>query len=150
MRILYLLLILFLVSSCGNRKEEKNAVDDPAEIVNPSEEELLGIPDLLLIEQPSKNAEITSPLKITGKARGSWYFEADFPIEIVNEEGRVLAETYATARGNWMTQEFVPFTAEVEFDIKGSEKGSIIFRRANASGLPENDRSYRLPVSFKK
>ncbi|MGB7842382.1 MAG: Gmad2 immunoglobulin-like domain-containing protein [Salinimicrobium sp.] len=86
---------------------------------------------------------------MTGRARGSWFFEADFPLEIVNENGKVLAKSYATAQGNWMTNKFVPFSAEVEFEAAGAVKGSLILRRANASGLPENDRSYRLPVSFK-
>lgn len=150
MRNLYFISFLMLFNSCG-RDQKKQVI--PAEVKQEqevAENDTAGIPDLLIVDQPSKNAEISSPIRITGKARGSWFFEADFPLEIVNESGKVLVKSYATAQGNWMTDKFVPFSAEVEFEAAGAEKGSLILRRANASGLPENNRSYRLPVTFKK
>lgn len=42
--------------------------------MNPSE--------MIEVTGPANNAQITSPLTLTGRARGPWYFEASFPIEL--------------------------------------------------------------------
>ena len=38
------------------------------------------IDDLIVVTSPVPYQEITSPLIIEGKARGFWFFEADFPV----------------------------------------------------------------------
>ncbi len=82
---------------------------------------------------------------VTGEARGYWYFEASFPVEVLDAEGKQLDIEPATAIGDWMTEEFVPF--RVELDL-GSYSGpaTIIFRKDNPSGLPENDGSLSVPI----
>ncbi len=99
---------------------------------------------------PQTDEEITSPLTITGQARGSWYFEAVFPIQLTTIHGLILGNTTAQAQGDWMTNEFVPFTAVIEFtspvDI---DQGELIFEKANPSGLPEHGAEVRVPVKFK-
>ena len=93
---------------------------------------------------------ISSPITITGEARGYWFFEASFPIIIVDWDGRIIAEHYATAEGDWMTEEFVPFTATVEFETPSAigiiNRGAIILKNDNLSGLPENDRALEIPI----
>lgn len=143
------LFVLFLLFSCGNNQEKSRENASEAERPTEVEKDTTGIPDLLIVEQPSKNEEISSPLMIKGKARGSWYFEGQFPVELVSGDGKLLAKGSAKAEGEWMTSDFVPFSAEVEFQAAGAKQGALILRRSNASGLPENDRSYRLPVYFK-
>ncbi|MGB7786361.1 MAG: Gmad2 immunoglobulin-like domain-containing protein [Salinimicrobium sp.] len=147
----FFLLLLIFLSSCGNENKNSAPAEVPVKVErNEGKKDITGIVDLLLIEQPSKNDKISSPLKIEGRARGSWYFEGQFPVELVAEDGKILAKTSAKAEGDWMTEGFVPFSAEVEFEAAGYEEGKLILRRSNASGLPENDRSYRLPVYFKQ
>jgi hypothetical protein len=53
----------------------------------------------------------TSPITISGTARGNWFFEGSFPISIVNWDGLIIGEGIAQAQGEWMTENFVPFTA---------------------------------------
>jgi len=93
---------------------------------------------------------ISSPITIAGEARGYWFFEAGFPIIIVDWDGRIIAEHYATAEGDWMTEEFVPFTATVEFETPSAigiiNRGAIILKNDNPSGLPENDRALEIPI----
>ncbi len=91
---------------------------------------------------------VTSPLTIFGQARGTWFFEASFPITIVDQNGAVLAITIAEAQGDWMTENFVPFKATVFFTVTTTQPGEIIFRKDNPSGLPEHDREWRLPVTL--
>jgi len=38
--------------------------------------------DLITIETPRPNSKIESPVIITGKARGYWFFEASFVVEV--------------------------------------------------------------------
>lgn len=104
--------------------------------------------DLIRVTHPAENEKITSPVKIKGEARGYWFFEGDAPMEIMNNSNMVLGRGAITAEGDWMTEEFVPFTATVDYDATGAEEGYIVFRRSNASGKPEHDRSYRLKVRF--
>lgn len=105
--------------------------------------------DLLVVESLSNNGTIASPLTITGRARGTWYFEASFPIEIKNASGTVIAQGPAKAQGDWMTQEFVPFKITLTFpaQAKGS-KGTVVLHNDNPSGLPENDKKLEIPVTF--
>lgn len=104
--------------------------------------------DLIRIENLKSGDEISSPLEISGKARGGWYFEASFPIIIVDENGKELGVAIATAEGDWMTEELVPFTATLNFDPGESKEGKIIFQKDNPSGLPEFDDSLEIPVKF--
>ena len=107
------------------------------------------LPNLIEVEMPAANSKITSPVQIKGKARGYWFFEADAPIELVDVNYKLLARGHITAIGDWMTEDFVPFEASLDFEIPSAKKGYLIMRRSNASGLPEHDRAFFIPVNFK-
>ncbi|MBN2731939.1 MAG: Gmad2 immunoglobulin-like domain-containing protein [Balneolaceae bacterium] len=104
--------------------------------------------DLIEIEKPLPNMDVTSPLTIKGKARGPWYFEGSFRVELVDAEGNKLAEKQAQAQGEWMTKDFVPFEVTLEFNAPDDERGQLIFHRANPSGLEKNAMKYTQPVIF--
>jgi hypothetical protein len=106
------------------------------------------IGQLIQVEKPLPNMDVTSPLTIKGKAKGYWFFEANFPVKLLDAHGNVLTESYAQADGEWMTEDFVDFSATLEFDAPDDERGMLVLERANASGLPEHDRHYQLPVIF--
>lgn len=109
--------------------------------------------DLIHVSVPLPNSEIQSPLMVTGEARGYWFFEASFPVELVDWDGKIIAQGIATAEGEWMTNDFVPFKAELTFTTDPetySNKGTLILRKENPSGLPENDDSIKIPVIIKK
>jgi spore germination protein GerM len=103
------------------------------------------------------NQTITSPLIIEGKARGSWFFEASFPVELVDEYDKHLAVGVAQAQGdpatgevNWMTENFVNFKVQLEFVAQEDMNGFLIFRKDNPSGLPQNDKEFIVPVKILK
>lgn len=104
--------------------------------------------DLIVVTSPRENEAVKSPLKITGEARGSWFFEASFPIKIYDENGAVLGTAVAEALTDWMTDSFVPFEATLNFDAPAAGDGFIIFENDNPSGLPENAKSMKLPITF--
>jgi hypothetical protein len=96
------------------------------------------------------NQTIKSPLTIEGKARGTWFFEASFPIELVDDYNQHLAVGVAQAKEDWMTENFVNFEAKIEFVAKEDMKGFLIFRRDKPYGLPEKDKEFSLPVNIAK
>jgi len=107
--------------------------------------------DLIVLDTPRPNEIIKSPLKITGEARGMWFFEASFPIELKDANGVIIAEWYATAQGEWMTEKFVPFESTVVFkNSPTSKNGTLILKKDNASGLPEYDDALEIPILFDK
>ncbi len=90
---------------------------------------------------------LTSPITIEGEAKG-WYFEASFPVQLLDANGKILFEGPATAQSDWMTSAFVPFKITVTFTKPSTATGTLIFRNDNPSGLPENERSFKVPVRF--
>ena len=106
--------------------------------------------DLIRIDYPRPDQEIESPLAIEGEARGYWFFEGDFPIVLTDWDGLIIAQGIAQAKGEWMTEDFVQFGAQLEFEKpQQNNKGTLILRKDNPSGLPENDDALEVPVIFK-
>ena len=100
---------------------------------------------------PQPNEVIKSPLIIKGEARGNWFFEGSFPVMLTNWDGLIIAEGIAKAQGDWMTTEFVPFTATLEFKTPTyKNNGSLILKKDNPSVLPEHDAALEIPVLFSK
>ncbi len=98
---------------------------------------------------PLANTVISSPLVVKGEARGNWFFEASFQVFLTDWDGLIIAEGIATAEGEWMTTDFVPFTATLNF-IKPSygATGSLILKKDNPSGLPQYDDALEITVKF--
>ena len=105
--------------------------------------------DLIRIDTPRPNQLISSPLQISGEARGYWFFEGDFPIEIYDGNNNLLGSGYATADGDWMTEGFVFFISELEFTTPDTKTGLLILKKDNPSDLTENDDQLEVPVVFK-
>ncbi|HUV81024.1 MAG TPA: GerMN domain-containing protein [Patescibacteria group bacterium] len=104
--------------------------------------------DLIRISVPRPNQIIQSPLIIKGEARGFWFFEASFPVKLLDENGQLLASAVAYVQEDWMTEDFIPFEAEILFERPAAEKGTLVLEKDNPSGLPENADELRLPVKF--
>lgn len=106
-------------------------------------------PELLpRVSVPVANTVVTSPLRVMGQAPGPWFFEANLPIRLVDANGRELALAPAQASGNWMTTDYVPFSGTLNFAAPTTTTGFLIINNDNPSGLPENNKEYRVPVRF--
>ncbi len=111
--------------------------------------------DVIVITSPVGMEVVSSPLSLSGKARGSWFFEGSAPVSLVDWDGKIIAEGTVAAEGEWMTTEFVSFSGSLEFtspykdgDPDFMKRGAIIFKKDNPSGLPENDDALEIPVLF--
>lgn len=112
------------------------------------EDEVYDKSDLIRVTNPLPNQAIKSPLEVSGKARGNWFFEASFPVKLVDDNGILLAAAVAQAQADWMTEDFVLFKAELKFSAPESSRGELILEKDNPSGLPENSGELRIPIIF--
>ncbi|NCN52271.1 hypothetical protein GW943_00450 [Candidatus Parcubacteria bacterium] len=105
--------------------------------------------DLIHLTKPNPEAVISSPLDIVGEARGTWFFEASFPVILTDWDGKIIAEGFAKAGGDWMTEDFVPFVATLTFTKPAyGDRGTLILKKDNPSGLPEHDDALEITVWF--
>ncbi|HVZ76329.1 MAG TPA: Gmad2 immunoglobulin-like domain-containing protein [Candidatus Paceibacterota bacterium] len=109
----------------------------------------VGIADLITVDTPASGAAVSSPIAISGSARGNWYFEASFPIELKNSDGTVIAQMPGQAQGDWMTSDFVPFTASLTFPAQpAGSHGTLVLMNDNPSGDPAKQKEVDIPVIF--
>ncbi len=102
----------------------------------------------MTISSPLPDSVVTSPLSVSGFAKGTWFFEANIPVSLEDEDGNVIVQVGGMAQSEWMTEDFVPFAAELVFTTD-KENGWLVIRKDNPSALPEYDAEFRIPVKFR-
>lgn len=104
----------------------------------------------LVIKNLVANQAISSPLKLTGSAPGTWYFEGSFGVQVVDANGKILASVPAQAvdSDSWMTEGPVAFARTISFKTPTTPTGFIVFSKDNPSDIRSLDESYKLPVTF--
>jgi hypothetical protein len=125
----------------------------PQESPDPEEEEEVNgeaqYKDLIRLAHPLPNQTITSPLFISGEARGTWFFEADFPIRLLDANNNLLVAYFAQTPFDWMTEDYVTFSAHVDFSMPpAGTTGTLILSKDNPSDLSELDDEFRIPITF--
>ncbi len=103
----------------------------------------------IIVVRPTEDSVVSSPLVVTGEAVGTWYFEASFPVRLLDGNGEELAVKPAQAQGEWMTNSLVPFSVSLDFEKPSTDTGILVLEKDNPSGLPEFDASIKIPVRFK-
>lgn len=96
----------------------------------------------------TEGSRLQSPVTITGQARGMWYFEASFPVRLLDGNGNEIALAPAQAQGDWMTEDFVPYSVTLTFTQPSTPTGTLVLENDNPSGLPENSKKIEIPVTF--
>jgi hypothetical protein len=102
----------------------------------------------VVLDTPQYGGIVTSPLKISGKARNTWFFEANIPVVLKDQNGKVLIQKGLTATSDWTVPGFVPFSGTLEFTAD-TDYGVLIINKDNPSGDPARDSSFAVPVRFK-
>ena len=101
-------------------------------------------PDVATVTAPTANARVTSPLHITGIAPANWYFENQFPVQLVDAQGNTIAGAPATPRVNWMENtEPKEFDATLTFTATGP--ATLVLQEDNSGDKP-TPREVRVPV----
>lgn len=106
--------------------------------------------DNIVISNPTPGSVVGKPITVMGQARGGWFFEASFPIEVRSATGTVIATGIGEPVGgaSWMTEDFVPFSSTIEIPDSYIGEAVLTLKNDNPSGLPENDRSVSFPITI--
>jgi hypothetical protein len=126
-------------SGCG--KEEQPAVTATSTYSNATA-------DLITVDLPFPGAVTGKEFSVAGKARGTWYFEATFPVQVLDKDGAILAQVPAQAQSDWMTENFVPFRADIKIPDTYTGPATVILKKDNPSGIPEKDASVSFPITI--
>lgn len=115
---------------------------DTFEITQPSNNQVI-------VTSFSGNDVIESPVEVEGMAPGTWMFEGQMSVRVEDPNRNVLGEDVLKAEGEWMTEELVPFSGTVSFEVpNGLGTGYVVFEKSNPSGMPENEGKVEIPVRF--
>ncbi len=71
--------------------------------------------DMVSVNPASIPFPVTSPLTVTGSARGSWYSKDSFPVELHDKNGIVIATGMAAAQDKGSKKSFIPFSVTLAF-----------------------------------
>jgi archaellum component FlaF (FlaF/FlaG flagellin family) len=152
----YILIIVALVVASGyfyvSKNSEEKLVQAPIEETPKLEKAVLA--DWINVDSPAINEKVSSPVTVKGTARGSWFFEASAPVDVVNWDGLIIGQGYMTVDEghSWMTTDYVPFTGTITYDasqLGAYDHGWIIFKRDNPSGESKFDRALEVRVLLK-
>ncbi len=141
-----------LLSYVKARQSIENPID--TENQNTNEEESLSLISEkgveIIVVSPLEDAVVSSPLTISGKAPGNWFFEASAPVSITDKDGLVIGQSYISAKGDWMTTEYVSFEGNIEFNANESDEyGFLVLKKDNPSGEPQFDDEVQYKIMFK-
>lgn len=151
-----ILFIVLLVLIAGGFSYFLFSKDSPVDIPdadndnNPPASQM--IDGMITVESPIQGSSIDPSMEtiLSGKAVGNWFFEATAPIGVYNLDGKLLANTYITAQGEWMTTNFVNFTGKISpFLTNGAVSGYIQFSNSNPSDNEGFNRNLKIMVTFK-
>ncbi len=131
-----------------SRVEAPSSAPIPNLLAKPSNVPALA--DLIYVDRPLDRELLRSPFTVSGRARGNWYFEASFPVILKDGNGKILVQLPAQAQSNWMTMDFVPFKAVLEFSKPATDSGMLILKNDNPSGDPAKSKELDIPVQFGK
>ena len=102
--------------------------------------------DLIQVSFPISGEKVGGTINVTGIARGTWYFEGEFPVYLTDAEGNQLAWAPARAQGEWMKEDFIPFSASLKYPVGRSAPAKLVLKRNNPSDIREQDAMVEIPV----
>jgi hypothetical protein len=103
--------------------------------------------DKIVVDTPFPGAVTGKQYEIMGKAAG-WYFEASFPVRVLDKDGNILWQGPAQAQGDWMTAEFVPFKVTAIIPESYIGPATLLLEKDNPSGEPQFDASMSFPFTI--
>lgn len=145
--------IIISLTACANQlpATDQSSRDDGKKPTDQTSQAQLTItedqPEIIL-DDLKGGETVASPLKVTGKALGNWFFEGTLPVQIENTQGELIGMAPARALDDWQQAGYVRFEAEVPFDPGTETRGALIIKNDNPSGLRENDKALKIPVFF--
>ncbi|MBI2103651.1 hypothetical protein HYT59_01460 [Candidatus Woesebacteria bacterium] len=149
--ILILILVVIIIVTGGyyflkTKQEVRDRLNDDIIYTPEQQQELDNTP---IIYSPTSNSKVTSPLTIKGRVPAGWMFEGVAQVKLLDTNRNVIAQAPAeeVTPGAWTDEEPDKFKSTLTFTTT-AKSGHLVIEADNPSGLPENDKSYQIPVKF--
>ena len=152
--ILIILMIIAIKIMLRNEKIYFNVFQNQVPVVDITQEKIpvevrnniLGNKDDLISFSIWPNTKVHGVLSYRGVIKGGYFFEANILINILDSNKKIIKQSNAVAKSDWMTSDPVDFEGNIDFS--GLLKGPAYFEihNDNASGLPQNDKSILIPI----
>ena len=78
------------------------------------------------IATPAQNARVTSPLTVSGRAPAGWFFENQFPVQLLDAQGAIIAEAPATPRISWTEPGDKDYDATLIFTVTRETPATLV------------------------
>jgi hypothetical protein len=102
-----------------------------------------------VIDVPQTAQIVTSPMTIKGKALNSWFFEANLPIVLKDETGKVIAQKGFMTTEDWTSPGYKTIDTTLSFKAPATDYGTLEIHNDNPSGDPARDKFVSVTVRFK-
>lgn len=103
------------------------------------------------LDRIKNGSTVSSPLVLRGTIDPSWMFEGQFSVQIWGADGKLITQALLNDLYGTSQTEGRPVAFEGKAEFRTEQKtGTLVFKNANPSGLPENDKSYTVSVNFAK
>ena len=104
---------------------------------------------MIRVSEPNAGDMVSSPLRVAGRAKGTWFYEGGFPITLTDWDGRIIAEGLATAKGDWTSKGYILFEGSLDFEKPAfGRNGLLILQSDDPSDLSDNSETLEIPVNF--
>ena len=135
-----------IMAPATSTEEERIPADFSTLIEESEENDTEPLSARVLVTNPEPKQKVGHTFTVAGVAPGEWFFEAQFPLQVRDEDGNIVGRATATAQGEWMTEKLVTFIASMHVDATFSGKAKLILLKNNPSGMPENDDALEIPI----
>jgi hypothetical protein len=151
--VLIILMVIAIRIMLRNEKEYFGAFQKEVPVVTIDQtqtpipkEALLGNKDDLISFSIWPNTKVHGILSYRGVIKGSYFFEANIVINILDTNKKVLKTSNAVAKTDWATSGPVSFEGNIDFTGLSTGPAYFEIHNDNASGLPANDKSILIPI----
>lgn len=140
MRTVMTIALALTLAACA--PETAKAPDSPPAAETPAPAESAAE---VVVQSPQSGARVTSPLQVSGVAPANWFFENQFPVQLVDAQGQVIAMAPAYPRVNWLEPGPKEFDAELTFVGEGP---ATLVLQEDMPRDGETPRQVRIPVTL--
>ena len=162
MKFFYAIAFTLMLTGCGDAPEKSAGQTEKPVAASTSASNIPTIVDVNPLNDPTPLSEmisfvglgpgghITSPYTLRGRAVSGWYFEGSFPVQLLAEDGTVIAEAPAAAQEDWMQEGWVPYRATLKWNAKPDTKAKLVLSLDNPAEEGEGKRrALEIPVVLK-
>ena len=103
----------------------------------------------LILENLKQGDTVEDGYEVKGKVSGEWFFEGNFPVRVLNEQGEIVKFISVTTQDDWMTSDLISFSFKLDTQLEEESIVVLRFEKSNPSGLEENDDFAQVTITVK-